>query len=60
VATTISGATLNYDTTFSYGFVEEDGELKVLYCKDFSNTQQRRAFIAATIKAAAGRERVAA
>jgi len=38
--------------------VEEDGELKVLHCKDFTDTQKRGAFIAGAIKAAA--ERVAA
>ena len=49
------GATLKYDTTFSYAFVEEDGELKILHCKDSGDPKQRSAVIAGTLKAAAER-----
>ena len=55
---TVFGATLNYDSIITYTLVEEDGELKILHCKDFSDPQQRSALIAGTVKAAA--ERVAA
>ena len=52
---TVFGATLNYDTILTYILVEEDGELKILHCKDFANTLQRSVLIAGTIKAAAER-----
>ena len=58
VLSTISGAKLSCDTFMNYTLVEEDGELKILHCKDFSDPQQRSALIAGTVKAAA--ERVAA
>jgi hypothetical protein len=58
VHSTIFGTTLNYDTILTFTIVEEDGELKIIHCKDFGNPQQRDAFFAGTIKAAA--ERVAA
>ena len=58
VFSTVFGATLNYDTVVIYTFVEEDGELKILNCKDFSDPRQRSALIAGTLKAMA--ERVAA
>ena len=58
VFSSVFGATFNYDTTLIYTLVEEDGEFKILYCKDFSDPQQRNALIAGTVKAAA--ERVAA
>ena len=58
VFSTVFGATLDYDTLLTYTFVEEDGELKILRCKDFGNPQQRDALIAGTAKATA--ERVAA
>ena len=54
---TVFGATLNYDMHIIYNFVEEDGEIKILRCKDFSDPKQRDAIFAATVKAAA--ERVA-
>ena len=55
---TAFGATLNYETVLTHSLVEEDGELKVIHCKDFANPIQRSALIAGTVKAAA--ERVAA
>jgi len=55
---TVFGATYNYDTFTVHTFVEEDGELKILYCKDFADPQQRGAHVTGTAKAAA--ERVAA
>ena len=58
LSSTVSGTTFNYDTVLTYTFVEEDGELKILHCKNFANPLQRSALIAGTLKAAA--ERVAA
>ena len=52
---TVFGATLNYDTILTYTLVKEDGELKIVHCKDFANPQQRSALIAGTVKAAAER-----
>ena len=49
------GATYNYDCLTIFTFVEEDGELKVLYCKDFADPQQRGAHITGSAKAAAER-----
>jgi hypothetical protein len=58
---TVFGATHNYDTIVAYTLVEEDGELKILHCKDFANPQQRNALFVGTVtKAAAERERIAA
>ena len=55
---TVSGAKFNYDSVTTYTLVEEDGELKIVHCKLFGDSQQRSAFIARTVKAAT--ERVAA
>ena len=52
---TVFGATYDYEAIVTYTFVEEDGELKVLNCKDFSNPQQRSALVTGTLKAAAER-----
>jgi len=51
--TTVSGVTLPYETVAIITLVEEDGELKVLHCKDFADPQKRSAFIAGAAKAAA-------
>ena len=58
VFSTVLGATLAWDTVLIYTLVEEDGELKVIHCKDFGDPQQRSTFIGGTAKAAV--ERVAA
>ena len=55
---TVFGAALNYDMHIIYTLSEEDGEIKLLHCKDFSDPNQRNALFAGTVKAAA--ERVAA
>ena len=52
---TVFGATLSYESVDTYDFVEEDGELKLLRCKDFTNPLQRSALVAGTVKAAAKR-----
>ena len=39
--TTVDGTTIDYDSLTILSFVEEDGELKVLECKDFSDPQKR-------------------
>ena len=41
VAFTADGTTLDYDSVSILTFVEEDGELKILECKDFSDPQKR-------------------
>ena len=56
--TTVFGDALPYDSVVTITLAEEDGELKVLHCKDFANPQKRSAFIAGVLKAAA--QRVAA
>ena len=58
MTTTISGAMLPYETILTITLVEEDGELKILHCKDFADPKKRDAFIAGAFKAAA--QRVAA
>lgn len=52
---TIYGTTLPYDSLMIFTLIEEDGELKILSCKDFADPQKRNAFIAGTTKAAAVR-----
>lgn len=52
MANTILGETFNYDTVVIITLVEEDGELKVLHCKDFSDPQKRDAYLAGVTKAA--------
>ena len=42
--TTIGGVTLDCDSVFIISFVEEDGELKLLEIKDFSDNEKRKAF----------------
>lgn len=41
---TPGGTAVNYDTLLIFSFVEEDGELKVLGIKDFSDPEKRNAF----------------
>jgi len=52
------GGMFTYDALTILTLVEEDGELKVLHCKDFADTQKRSVFFAGAIKATT--ERVAA
>jgi hypothetical protein len=52
---TVLGDTFNYDTVLIITLIEEDGELKVLHCKDFSDPQKREAYLAGVAKAAAQR-----
>ena len=52
---TILEETFNYDTVLIITLVKEDGELKVLHCKDFSDPQKRDAYLAGVAKAAAQR-----
>ena len=42
--TTFDGTTVDYDTVFILTFVDEDGELKVIEAKDFSDPEKRGAF----------------
>jgi hypothetical protein len=44
IVTTAEGATFEYDTLCIHSFVEEDGELKLLRSKDFSDPEKRNAF----------------
>lgn len=53
--TTVSGVTLSLETFGIITLVEEDGELKILHCKDFADPRKRNAVIAGAIKAATGR-----
>jgi len=55
---TVFGASYNYDTIAILNIVEEDGELKISYSKDFADPEQRGAHVAGSAKAVA--ERVAA
>jgi hypothetical protein len=41
---TAGGTSVNYDTVLIFSFVDEDGELKVLDLKDFSDPEKRNAF----------------
>ena len=50
---TTLGDTFNYDTVLIITLIEEDGELKVLHCKDFSDPQKREAYLAGVAKAVA-------
>lgn len=53
VCTTIHGTTVTYHSVVIFTLVEEDGELKILNCKDFADAQKRDAFVAGTAKAVA-------
>ena len=50
---TTLGETFNYDTVLIITLIKEDGELKVLHCKDFSDPQKREAYLAGIFKAVA-------
>ena len=50
---TIYGAPLVYEATFTLSFVEEDGELKISRCEDFVDSQ---AFVSFMAKAKAATE----
>ena len=52
------GGTFPYDAIIILTLVEEDGELKVLHCKDFADPEKRMAFLSGVTNAAS--ERVAA
>lgn len=58
VMTTVFGVTLSFEIFAIITLTEEDGELKIFHCKGFADPQERGAFIAGAIKAAA--QRVAA
>ena len=48
---TADGTVVNYDTVLIFTFVEEDGKLKVLDLKDFSDPEKRQAFHTEAAKA---------
>lgn len=50
---TVLGDTFPYDSVTILTFVEEDGQLKILHCKNVADSQQRNAFIAGIAKAVA-------
>jgi len=41
---TADGTVFNYDAVLIFTFVEEDGKLKILDLKDFSDPEKRQAF----------------
>lgn len=49
----VFGGTFTYDVITILTLVEEDRDLKVLHCKDFSDPEPRIAFLAGIKKAAA-------
>jgi hypothetical protein len=53
VWSTLDGKAINYDTVLIFSFVEEDGELKVVDIKDFSDAEKRNAFHTEASKALA-------
>jgi len=53
VVTLIDGTKYEYDTVCINSLVEEDGELKILECKDFADSHKRAAFYAGIAKFAA-------
>lgn len=55
MATTVSGVTLPYEALLILTLVEEDGQLKILHCKDFADTRERNAFHTGAIEAAGQR-----
>lgn len=52
---TVFGASYHYDTIAIVDVIEEDGEFKVVRCKDFADPQQRGAHVAGSVKAVADR-----
>jgi len=55
VVSTVYGATYTNDSVAIISFIEEDGELKVLRCKDFSDPQMRSVLLTEITKAVAER-----
>ena len=55
MVTTVFGEVLPYHSVAIVTLAEEDGELKVLDCKDFTDPQKRSAAMAGILKAAARR-----
>ena len=53
MATTVLEDILTWDTVFIATRIKEDGDLKVLRCKDFPDPQKRDAFVAGVAKAMA-------
>lgn len=51
LVTTVGGVTLNYDAAAIFTFIDEDGKLKILECKVFTDPQQRGALYAEGAKA---------
>ena len=49
----IDGTAYDYDTVAILSLIEEDGEMKILGCKDFSDPHKRSAFYAGIFKAMA-------
>lgn len=49
--TTADGATLEYDAVAIVSFIDEDGTLKLLDCKDFTDPGKRSAFYIGAAKA---------
>ena len=54
IFTTIDGTTIDYDSLVIISFIEEDGQLKLLEMKDFSDPQKRSVLHATAKKTAAG------
>lgn len=56
VWSTADGTAVDYDTLLIFSFVEEDGELKVLEIKDFTDPEKRDAFhaLASKVRAKGG------
>ena len=52
VFTLVDGTICEYDTVCIVSLVEEDGEVKILECKDFSDPYKRGAFYAGVAKIA--------
>jgi len=53
VCSTVLGITLDYDSVSILSLAEEDGELRVVEFRDFSDPQKRSTFFAGIAKAAA-------
>lgn len=51
---TSDGDTLDYDSLSILSFAEEDGQLKVLEIKDFTDPEKRSAYHSAAAKALTG------
>jgi hypothetical protein len=49
----VDGTSCDYDTLIIISLVEEDGEIKILDIKDFSDPQKRSGFYAAAAKVVA-------